>query len=163
MTYIEKAELSVPVQKKSLIINNSLKAMIEAKGKVTPQMIVDEAENAKSPLHKFFEWDNSAAAQKYRLMQATNMILSSKFVCMLGEKKPGSPIVDGKGHMVRKLLPAYDGAHGFKDRVEVLDDKEARKSIIDRKIAVLRSWCESVVDILELEKTRNGILRLISV
>jgi len=35
-------------------------------GKVTVQMIVDGASSPKSPIHNFFEWDDSAAGRKYR-------------------------------------------------------------------------------------------------
>jgi hypothetical protein len=160
MQYVEKAELSVPIQKKSLVVNNLLKRLLEKHGRVTPQMIVDEAQNPAEEAHVCFEWDNTECGRKYRLMQATNMILASKFICQINEKKY-APAINGKGHMVRKLLPAYDGAGGFKGRAEVLDDTEARKSIVDRKLAVLRSWCESIVDISELQTVRNAILKII--
>jgi len=35
-------------------------------GKVTAQMIVDEASSPKSPVHKFFEWNDTEAGRKYR-------------------------------------------------------------------------------------------------
>ena len=35
-------------------------------GKVTAQRIVDEAAAPKSPIHKFFEWNDSEAGRKYR-------------------------------------------------------------------------------------------------
>jgi len=35
-------------------------------GKVTAQMIVDGASSPKSPIHNFFEWDDTAAGRKYR-------------------------------------------------------------------------------------------------
>jgi len=34
--------------------------------KVTAQMVVAEASSPKSPIHKFFEWNDSAAGRKYR-------------------------------------------------------------------------------------------------
>ena len=157
MQYVDKADLSVPVEKKSKLVDNFLKGLLAEHGKVTAQMIVNEAAAPKNPVHNFFEWDDTAAGRKYRLMQAMNMILSSKFVCMLTERKENDVIADAKGNVVRKLLPSYDGEHGFKARAEVLDDVEARKAIVDRKIAVLRSWCASVVDISELLKLRKLI------
>ena len=30
------------------------------------QMIVDEASSPKSPIHKFFEWNDTEAGRKYR-------------------------------------------------------------------------------------------------
>jgi hypothetical protein len=36
--------------------------------------VVDAARNRKSPLHPHFEWDDTAAAEAYRLDQARNLI-----------------------------------------------------------------------------------------
>jgi len=163
MKYIEKSEIALPMQKKSLVINNEIKTIIEKHGKVTPLLLVELATKKNNPLHDFFEWNDTEAGKKYRIMQATSMIIASKFVCMLEEKKQSGQInAIAERHNLRKLLPAYDGDGGFKDRVEVLSNEESRKSIVDRKIGVLRSWCESIVDIDELANIRSAILKIIA-
>lgn len=43
---------------------------------LTAEDVLREAENARSPLHKFFDWDDRSAARKYRLDQA-RLILRS--------------------------------------------------------------------------------------
>lgn len=43
-------------------------------GKLLPESIVERAKSTRSPLHKFFEWDDTEAAQKYRVFQARNLI-----------------------------------------------------------------------------------------
>ena len=40
---------------------------------ITPENIVNEAKAKSSPIHKFFEWDNSKAAEQYRLQQARDL------------------------------------------------------------------------------------------
>lgn len=45
-----------------------------AGGKLKPKAVVDAARDTKSPLHRHFEWDDSAAAEAYRLDQARNLI-----------------------------------------------------------------------------------------
>ena len=40
----------------------------------TPNNVVDYAQNEKAEMHKCFDWDDTEAAQKYRLWQARNMI-----------------------------------------------------------------------------------------
>lgn len=47
--------------------------------KKTSENIVKVAKNPASPLHKYFEWDDSIAAQKYRLSQARTLVLSIGF------------------------------------------------------------------------------------
>lgn len=44
------------------------------KGELTPQDVVDDARNNNSPLHSFFEWNNTKAAEAYRLQQARGLI-----------------------------------------------------------------------------------------
>lgn len=41
---------------------------------VTPAILVDDARPEDSPLHKFFEWDDSVAAERYRVHQAQQVV-----------------------------------------------------------------------------------------
>lgn len=41
---------------------------------ITPKAILDFARDENSELHKCFEWDNDLAAEKYRKIQAGNVI-----------------------------------------------------------------------------------------
>ena len=41
---------------------------------VTPEQVLEKARNRNSELHKCFEWDDSVAAEKYRLQQARQLI-----------------------------------------------------------------------------------------
>lgn len=48
--------------------------------KITPQEMIEKARNEKSELHKCFEWNDTVAAEKYRLQQARivlSMLMSS--------------------------------------------------------------------------------------
>jgi len=144
-------------EKKGVVIQSEIKKIMEKYGNVTPTLLVNEAQDKKHPLHKCFEWDDSEAARRYRLGQATQMILAQRFVVELKEKEQDKEHV----HYVRRLLPKYDEEHNFCDRAEALSNVDTRKILIDRKIGVLRSWCNSVVDIEELAVTRKKILAII--
>lgn len=43
---------------------------------ITPKIVVEQAKNPRSPLHKYFEWNDSTAAQKHREWQARFLICS---------------------------------------------------------------------------------------
>jgi hypothetical protein len=43
-------------------------------GKLTPEVVVEFARDENSTLHKLFTWDDSKAAEQYRLQQARNII-----------------------------------------------------------------------------------------
>lgn len=50
---------------------------VENGGLLKPETVVAEARPKTSPLHSKFDWDNSSAAQKYRLHQARQLIAVS--------------------------------------------------------------------------------------
>lgn len=40
----------------------------------TPKAVVDHARNPRSPLHSFFCWDDGVAAERYRIIQARELL-----------------------------------------------------------------------------------------
>ena len=49
-------------------------------GQLAPIAVIDDARSTESPLHKFFEWDDTKAAHQHRLWQAQHLIASIKVV-----------------------------------------------------------------------------------
>lgn len=43
-------------------------------GKISPEIVLADAKRKSSPLHGFFCWDNTRAAEQYRLIQASCLI-----------------------------------------------------------------------------------------
>ncbi len=83
-----KARKGSKFQKKDAqVIGETIEKLKEKKGYVKTEDIVESARIKKSPLHKYFEWDNSKAAQKYRLQQARGMISSVVEVIVVSEEK----------------------------------------------------------------------------
>jgi len=63
------------------IVAKRLAEIAEANdGKLTPDLVVQDAEDADSPLHELFEWDDGVAGHKYRLDQARQVITSVRVV-----------------------------------------------------------------------------------
>jgi hypothetical protein len=52
----------------------AIKELEDRYGRLTPEQVVDEAKDAKSPLHQFFDWDDSSAALSWRIEQARELI-----------------------------------------------------------------------------------------
>jgi hypothetical protein len=163
--YVSKKDMAITREKKTEVIENELEKIVARDGKISAKGLVAEASIASHPLHRYFEWDDSKAGPKYRLAQATSMILATRFVVLLQGAKGDVPTAisatKGQAHQVRKLLPNYDGEGGYAERGAVLGSEEARRSIIEKKKSALRSWCNSVVDIDELSSIRAAIEKLI--
>lgn len=56
---------------------------------ITPEKVLKIAKDENTELHKCFEWDDSVAAEKYRLSQARQLIT---FLIIKPEKKEEPPI-----------------------------------------------------------------------
>lgn len=42
--------------------------------RITPEKVLERAKDENSELHKCFEWNNDVAAEKYRIIQAGNVV-----------------------------------------------------------------------------------------
>lgn len=56
--------------------------------KATPHQILDKARDPNTELHKCFEWDDSVAAEKYRLSQARKVVCNLVIRETVQDKKP---------------------------------------------------------------------------
>ncbi len=160
--YVEKAKAGLSRQKKSVIVDQQLDELYTKHGCVTQQLLVDSARDATSPLHGYFEWNDTAAGEKWRIQQALHLIMTSKFVAVLQKHDDARLLTVAQAYPVRRLLPQF-GDKGFKMRAEVLDEEDARRQLVERKLGALRAWCKGVVDIEELRPMRKAILDLLPV
>lgn len=122
----------------------ALVALVERDGSITPASVLDEARDEASPLHTHFEWDDSEAAEQYRLVQARGLIRRYKVTV---EVKPDTFV------KVRQFssVPAADPDEGT-DYVltsEALKDDAQRDFIFQqcmKEIASLRAKYGALVD-----------------
>lgn len=56
-------------------------------GTITPEIILAEAKKKRSPLHGFFCWDDTEAAEEYRRIQASQLIRRIKVTITGGDEK----------------------------------------------------------------------------
>lgn len=61
-------------------LRSGLQRIYDDRGKLTPVDVLDAATPEDHPLHAHFEWDDSIAGHKYRLVQAQDLIQSVRIV-----------------------------------------------------------------------------------
>lgn len=59
-------------------VREELQAILDENGDLTPALVVDAARDEDHPLHDRFDWDDSDAAEKWRINQAAHLIRSVK-------------------------------------------------------------------------------------
>ena len=94
-------------------------------GRIMPEEVVATAAHPDSELHRFFQWDDSEAAEKYRLMQARSLIRSIP-VSYIKQKKGEV----GKAIKVRKYVALgsdFKDGGGYRD----VGDVVANKNLLD--------------------------------
>ena len=70
------------------IVGEELCRIYTDKGQLKPTDVVDESRPESAPLHPCFEWDDEVAAEKYREVQAGNLIRSITVVHETPEHEP---------------------------------------------------------------------------
>lgn len=59
---------------------SELQAIRDEHGQLTPVLVVETARDPEHPLHSRFDWDDSVAAEKWRLEQASQLLRVTKRV-----------------------------------------------------------------------------------
>lgn len=76
--------------KEAAVVGKTLSNIQREMSVITPKIVVEKASDPRSPLHKYFEWDDTVAAQKHREWQARFLITSVHIVDAHSENQ--SPI-----------------------------------------------------------------------
>lgn len=107
---------------------------IREKGILTPDAVVDDAQDISSPLHAYFTWDDSEAANQFRLDQARTLIRNVKVEVTTTTTRVAAPFY------VRDPQRSND-EQGYRAIAEIKDEKsasaDALKYEFNRAIAVL--------------------------
>lgn len=106
---------------------------LKASGPLTADRVLTEAMNARSPLHRYFEWDDEKAAHQFRLEQARRLIRSIEVV-----------LEDAKGKQVP--MRAYysvkdaEGQRGYEPMQFVFATPELADQVIQEAVTQLEAW-----------------------
>jgi hypothetical protein len=94
----------------------------KSKGHLTPKAVVGAARDAGSILHQHFEWDNSVAAEKYRLDQARSLIRAIHVADIMVDDKPA-----------RAFLSIADkGGTTYRTVDEVLSSQDLQQRVLEQ-------------------------------
>lgn len=111
------------------------------KGELTPKDVLDDARHDNSPLHSFFEWTDSEAAEAYRLQQARGLIRSVVAVYVSDDK----PAVRQKAyvHINEPSAPHY------REIGHAMSQAKTRKLVLERAWREFSQWRKRYKDLKE--------------
>ena len=93
-----------------------------------PQTVVDFARDPNTALHSRFTWDDSAAAERYRLWEARQVIRVAVFTPKGSQEKVRAFV----------SLRADRGEGGYRATVDVLSDAELRAKMLEEALDELQ-------------------------
>lgn len=124
------------------IVGRTIENIEKEKGECTARMLLEEARAEESPIHELFEWDDSIAAEKYRLKQATEIITA---VAVVIEDNVDTP------KKVRAFANVGSRRKGsFIPMTTALAKEESRKIILQHALEELSEFKAKYRDLQEL-------------
>lgn len=121
---------------------------LEILGEITNDILIDYAKNhPKSELHKCFEWDDTEASRKYRLIQATN-ILSSISVKIKEEPTETQKVY----YSIRSSETAKKT---FKNIKDIIEDDAEYKQLVDKASEELNGCKEKYESLIKREDLKD--------
>jgi len=101
---------------------------------ISPEAVVAAARPKNSPLHEYFDWEDSEAARCWRLHQARNLIR----VCIRIEELPND---EKQEIQVFVSLPEdRNDEGGYRVMTDVLNDDERREALLEMALKDLQTF-----------------------
>ena len=129
------------IESKNDEIKKQLEAIANRPAGLNPQTLLTEAENPLSSLHKYFEWDDTEAAIKWREAQAYDLIRRIKVEVITSENKT---LTVRAFWPIKHLEP--DGTIDSAKRgsfilvSDIMDDAEATRQVIENAKSELKAF-----------------------
>ena len=98
--------------------------------------VLDEAKDEASPLHKHFEWDDTAAADKYRRDQARHLIQKCKITLIENEPVSIRAFVS--------LQSDRDSGGGYRLTSEVVTDERRKQELLHDIQLTIARWTQKM-------------------
>jgi len=111
--------------------------------------VVLAAEDLSNPLHNSFEWDDTVAAEQWRLQQA-RQIIRSVVVILPNIAKPITAFVSLRDDRTQE-------GGGYRTIIDVMSDKDMRERLLEEALADLRHWEQKYSQFNELQPVFEAI------
>lgn len=108
----------------------------------TPQEILEKGRDPETELHKCFEWDDTVAAEKYRIQQARQI------VCCLVIRESEEPKSD-KPEI--RMFYKTSNDEGYKPTSIIMQNKDEYKKLLERAFAELTAFKNKYHSLSELD------------
>ena len=127
------------------LIRQELEQIARKKGTLNPHDVVNFARNSRTALHKCFIWDDSKAAEQWRLHQARNIIRLIVEIPMNGNDKEYKVFVSLRDDRQNKI--------GYRPLISVMTNDELREKLLEDALADMQTFRDKYKELKELSET----------
>lgn len=122
---------------------------LEKKGGLTAEALVDVSRSEDAPLHSEFEWDNDAAAEKYRVSQA-RYIIRALVIKREDVDEDGNIVEEEPDAAPVRAFFTVDKQAGYESTQKILTCAEKRIALLDTAMKELHSFERKYQTLTEL-------------
>lgn len=134
------------------IVGQAIEEIEKEHGEVTAKLLLEKARPKKSKLHKLFEWNDTVAAERWRLDQATKIITA---IAVTYEDDAEDP------KTVRAFANVGAKNKGsFITMATALSNEKSRSIVLQHALDELRAFQSKYNGLSELAEIFNSINRL---
>jgi len=123
-------------------------------GILEPADVVDAARSESSPLHSKFEWDDSVAAEKYRLYQARQLLIVTVDYIGTGKKATLQRV------FVSLTTDRQQEGGGYRAMTTILADKSCRAQLLEDAFEEMRLFREKYAQLKELTEVFEAMRKV---
>lgn len=117
-------------------------------GEVTSDIFLDSARSESSEMHKLFEWDDTKAAENWRLQQARTIISSIRVTTVTEDTEP----------IITRAYVQYEAKKsGYVSIQKAMEDEDKRDSVLEQARKELSWFAEKYKSLEELSAVIDAI------
>lgn len=125
-------------------INKEIQRIYDRDGEVRPTVVVKESRPKDAPLHANFEWNNKRAGEKYRLIQARNIIRVA--VIVTSDSDEPKPMMH---------IPVDKGEGSYKPTTEIVKSIDEYTRALHQAQMTLAAARRAIEDLESAAQTRE--------
>ena len=130
-------KLGRPKKEDEIDLLDQLQKIHKKFGGITPARVVSEAKRKRHPLHKFFDWEDTEAAKRWRLHQANNLISRVQIVVSPQDSRTVNAFVSIKNDNTRKFVAMAEAMNDNKLVLQIFKQLEARIDTLQDQLLAL--------------------------
>jgi DNA-binding cell septation regulator SpoVG len=125
-------------------------------GVLLPLDVVNAAKLPSSPLHAYFEWDDTKAAHSHRLWQARQLIVE-----VITVKKTPHSVVEVEVQEYVSLPSDRKNGGGYRDVVAVLSNPTLRDELLESARQDMLTFRRKYVGLKELDDVFSAMVKVV--